>query len=712
MHLRESSPENELDALDILLDEGNEIESANQPMDIEDLLKFLQEQSEDAIGADDSLLSRQRIRAMQDYHGEKYGNEVEGKSQIISREVLDAVEWSMPQIMDAFHGGPTVVAYEPEGPEDVASAEQETQWANYVYLRENNGFIQSHQAIKDALLQKDGIIKVWVETEHQQEFEIYEGLIEEEAVLLLMDPDIELVEKNERTITLVTPEGPQEVPVMDIKVAFSNPKKKIRVEACPPDEIKVSRRTRFDHQQSPYFAHDKPITKSDLSGVMAELGSNENIDDVWSSSAGSSTTHNLERNARYQHDDTGPASSLVADEEEERILHEEYVLVDANGDGIAERLKIIRMGDIILSREEVSYIPFAHLTPNILSHKFNGLSLWDLVNDIQLFKTTLQRNIFDNIYLTNNQRVIALAGEVNMDDLKVSRAGGVVRENISGAVRPFPTQPLGNQAFDLLGYLDNVKDERTGITKLSQGLDPNALTSNVSSGAISQVMTASQMRMKLIVRVLAEGFKQVFWLIHVMGREHIDADQVFNLTGNFVTVNPSTFKDRKDLTVRVGLGTTQQDQELSKLGLIAQDMQMIASQGGMGRILQESNVYNLAIARAKAAGMKDVQMYYSDPAQLPPPEPQPSEAELESQKRTEEAQIEGQKLQAIHAHELQKLQITEQSRVSIAQMKIEADAEIEADKRAMDLLQLQEKRYETDAEIKIETEQGRGAEIG
>jgi hypothetical protein len=665
-----------------------------QPMEDRELAQWLEQEKDTSIGNDNSEISDQRARSMERYLGEPYGNEVNGRSQVVSRDVTDAVEWAMPQLMDVFFGGDTTVELDPTGAEDADAARLETAYLNYLFLRQNNGFIEGYQFIKDALLQTDGIIKVWSEDETKEYYETYVGLTQAELQALLITGDKEPVEKSdyETVVEVPTPEGPQPMPVVlsDVKLRCSRTERKVRVCAVPPEEFLVSKRTRTNLQETPYCNHTAEYTRSELRELMESIGSDLDPDEIFERYQGEARiSSSPERLARHAHDGTDP-DTFFSNNSDLVWVNEEYARVDANGDGYDELLKVIRVGTEVLWKEEVEIIPFAHAQAILLSHKWNGLSLASLVEDIAQIKTALQRSHLDNIYRQNNGRVAVLEGQVEMDDLLTSRPGGVVREYVSGAVRPLQEPPLSPQAFDLLAYFDQIRDERTGISKLSQGLDPNALSSNVASSAVGQVMSAAQQRIKLMARVLAEGFRQVFWLLHEVSRREMDSLERFEFNGQSIEVNPGRFLERKDYTVRVGLGNIERDADLQRLGLIAQDMQLIASQGGMGRILQEGNVYELAVARARAAGFKNFNSFYTDPRQLPPPEQQPSEAEIEAQV-----------LQATHQHEQM-----------LRQMEIESRERIEAAKLEMKAEELRLKDKELEMEAELERTQGRGVSLG
>ena len=665
-------------------------------VDPEELAQMLSEQHRQAIGgADYSEVSQQRAEGMNRYMGEPYSGSlapVEGRSQVNSRDLTDAVEWAKPQLIDVFFGGDQVVELDPQSGEDVEAVRLQSQYLNYVYLRENNGFLEGHQAIQDALIQKDGWQKGWVEESVDSELlEPMYGLTDAELEAMLLDPDVEMVGHTIYEDEVEVPgQGFMPVQLHDVELRRFTRERKLKVKAIPPEEIKTSSDARHNLQEISYISHDEEYTQSDLAKLLITLGREDlDAEDLMKMASEGPTTlsSSPERVARHRADSSQPQEPFMTNKV---VVHEEYSYADLDGDGFDERIKTFRVGREVIFAEAVNLVPFAHFSVILLSHKLNGLSLHDLIKEIAEIKTSLVRNHLDNFYQHNNSRWAVLDGQVNLEDLLVSRPGGVVRENVAGAVRPLQAPALPNAAFEMLAYYDQLRDERTGISKLSQGLDQNALTSNVASTAISQVMTAAQQRMKLMARVLGEGFKQIFWVLHELSRLYIPGEQRFVLDGQPMAVDPSRFLKRSDLSIRVGLGTAERDSKLQRLGMIAQDMQMIAAQGGAGRILQEQNVYELAVARAKTVGEKNPERFYTDPQLLPPPEQGPSEAEIKLQL----AQIDAEK--DIH---IAKLEIESRERIKAAELE-----------RKDDELVLKEREIE--AEIEIEKTQKRGAEIG
>ena len=301
-------------------------------------------------------------------------------------------------------------------------------------------------------------------------------------------------------------------------------------------------------------------------------------------------------------------------------LTECYKRIDYDGDGYAELRRVLVVNEkYIIENEEIDYVPFESITPIVMTHRFFGRSAADQTMDLQLQKTMLTRNIMDNLYLINNQRNAVVEGEVNLGDLMDSTPGSSVRMTAPGMVQPLPTQPFNGHAFGMLEYLDSIKENRTGQTKYNQGMDADSL--NKTATGISRIMDASAQRMELIARLYGEGVKRLMLGIHRLLLQNQDKQKVIELRGRWVPINPKEWKDRTNMSVVVGLGTENRDKMLGHLMTIA-SIQKEAMQGGLSMV-NESNLYNTAVKLIENAGLKHPNLYFTDPATVPPQPPQP-----------------------------------------------------------------------------------------
>lgn len=638
-------------------------------------LKSICEQEISAsAGWSSSELSRQRETAMDAYLGEPYGNEEEGRSQIVTREVLDAVETVLPSIMRILMDVDNAVEFEPRGPEDEKAAEQETDVVSHVVWQLNEGFLNGYTFVKDALISKTGILKVWFDDSPEEEREQYKWLTDLEMGMLDSEPDVEreIVEYE------LNDDGTHNVTYLT-----KRKKGKIMIMPCPPEEIGVSRDANSPNIQNAKFVyHRTKRTKSEL----VEDGYSRKIVEAIPAYDGVTTAEELSRDYL---DEQGLSESDYHWSMQEVWVSECYLRVDRNDDGIAELLKVTLAGGsesglTLLDTEEVDTIPFVSASPVLLTHKFHGLSLADLALDLQKIRTNLVRGIIDNQELANNQRT-AVNDEVNLDDLLTSRPGGIVRtagtQPPQNHIFPIPHQPVPPETYQLLEYLDDERKSRTGVTDMTT-LDAKSL-SNVNTGVAAMAMDAARMKIELIARIFAEvGFKPLYRLVHELLRKNMDVDMVIRLRGEYVPVHPSEWKERKDMRVKVGIGLTSRERRLMAIDDVLQTHATLYQGGMAGVLVHPLNTYEALVEKAEIMGLgAAAKKYYMDPRMAQPqpekPDPQMEAVKLNAQAIAMDAQAKRERNQV----EMAKIQSQERLRVMEYQAKeqeLQLKAQIEA----------------------------------
>ena len=616
-----------------------------------ELVSHLGTEIQSATGYANSELSNQREDAMKYYLGEKFGNEIDGRSEIVTTDVRDTIEYIMPSLMRIFTTHNNIAEYEPQGPEDVEMAKQATDYCNYVFNRQNNGFKVLYDAFKDALISKTGIVKHYWEEKTEITKENYNNLTEIEYQSILANDDLEVIEHTETLIQkaqsdengiVISPE----IKSHDVKVKRTKTSGQVRVLSVPPEEFLVSRRA-VDLHDAEFVCHRVKKTVSELIQEGYDPKIVEDIPSYMSSEA----ELNEERLARFSYDDDSVPPSEGEGPNKKVWIDECYIKLDFDGDGIAELRKITKGGSYILDNIEVDMIPFSAICPIPIPHKFYGMSIADTVSDIQLIKSTIMRNLLDNMYLTNNARYAVLAGQVELDDLLTSRPGGIVRMRSPNAVTALPTPQIQPYAFDMVRYLDGIREERSGVSKMTQGLNPDVLTSHVTSGAISAATESATQRIELIARIFAEtGVKELFQSIYALVQRYEDREKMFYLNGKFVPIDVSRWKEKLNCTVNVGVGSGSQQSKMQVMSSIMQIISTLVQQGGMGTLVQPQNIYNAVSEFIAQAGYKNTDTFISNPAMMPPP--QPPEPTVEEKVQAQKAQVELQKLQ-LQAQELQ-----------------------------------------------------------
>ncbi len=558
---------------------------------------------------------------------------MEGRSQYVDSTVQDTIEWIKPSLMRVFASGDEMVKFTPHGPEDVAASAQATDYVNYVFQKDNPGWEILYSWFTDALLQKNGIVKVWWEEYGAAEREEYHNLEEMELQSLIENPNVEVVEHTQHG------EG-----LHDLVILRTDYGGKVKIENVPPDEFLISREAK-DIQDARFVCHRVIKTLSELREMYPDedldennLGSGEEDADMLSG----------ERQARFDFDNTayfGVGNSEPEDALKTYWLHESFVRTDYDGDGIAELRKVCTVGDYVLANEEIDNVPFVSITPIKIPHKFFGLSVADLVTDLQLYKSVLMRNLMDNMYNQNFGRYAVLEGQANLDDLLTQRPGGVVRVKSPNAVMPLTTPPLEPYSFQMLEYLDGIRESRAGVSKMAQGLDENALTSHTTATAVNVVMNNAQSRVELIARQFAEtGVKDLMKRIYELLLKYQDKGRVVMLRNEWVSVRPDMWNDQMDCTVSVALGNGSKDQQMAHLSQMMSFASQ-AMQGGLS-IVTEQNIYNLGAALIKAMGYQNVEDFLTPPQERQEgPSPEEQAAQMEMQNKTKELEIKQGELQ-------------------------------------------------------------------
>ena len=665
----------------------------------EKLKAILENEIEDAIGYLETETTDERQQALEYYLREPYGNEVEGKSQIVTGEVAEVIDGALPQLMRLFASGDKVVSFEPVNDGDQPFAKQATEYVNWVFNKDNDGFLVMHNWFKDALLQKVGIVKCYWEDKIDVKKESYKNLSDDELAIIMQDPEVEVVEQ-ETTILqeavfdeMTGMEVSPAIVMHDVKLKKTTNNGKVTVENVPPEEFLISKRAKTICD-SPFTAHRKMMTRSEL----VAMGYDEDIID--SLPTGDALEFSPERIARYTRGEQ--PTDMDSDDESMQLVEvfECYLKVDANDDGIAEYKRVVYAGHEILEEHECDYNPFHSLCPIPIPHKFYGQSLADRAMDLQLIKSTVVRQMLDNLYLTNNYRVGAVEGQVNLDDLLTSTAVGVIRMKNPNAIVPMTVQSSAGQSFPMLEYLDGIQAKRTGVSDSQQGLDPNLLQ-NVTATAVSAMSSASTGKLEMIARIFAEtGVTSLFrGILHLLCK-YQDKAKIVRINGEFIPFDPREWKTNYNVNINVGLGTGQRQEQLATMQMILAKQEQILQQYGLSNPLVNIKQYRDTLAKfIHMAGFKDSTEFMNEitpemNAQLSQPQPEKPDpntqaaqvlAQVEREKAELKAQTDAAKLQLDReqmqlkaqqqALELQQKEVQQTADLALQELKIRMDAE-------------------------------------
>lgn len=613
----------------------------------DDKLKALTDQEiKQSLGYGSGKLTKDRTKALQYYYAEPIGDlappSIDGRSAVVDTSVMDTVEWMLPSLLKIFAGGDKVVEFEAKAEGFEEQEDHVTEYiGRHVFYVQNHGFQILHTWFKDALLAKNGIVKVWWDKTQDEMREDYTGLNDVELGMLLEDKHIEPIQHSASQDPMT---GEQ---LHDIAVKRVADKGFCRIENVPPEEFLISRRAK-NCEDAPFIAHRFERTISQLKEAGYEnvdnISSDEN-DGAFGSESVSRKLANDESpylGGRGSQENGDPASRVV-------WVTECYLKVDYDGDGIQEWRKVVRAGNQILENIECDGQPFISLTPVPIPHQFFGLSVADLAMESQRTKTSLMRALIDNLYLTVNGRTWALEGQVNLDDLLTSRPGGIVRVKSPNAVGPM--QAGGGDltsAMSMLDYVDQQRGNRTGFTSETQGGNANAI--NHTATGMNIITNRADMRIELIARNFAEnGVKQLFLKILELISKYQDKAERIKATGGWIDIDPREWKNQFHLSVNVGLGTGNKDQIIQNLNTLGQAMGQAAQAG----VVKPENVYKAGVKLAETLGFSNPEQYFTDPATQPPPEEKP-DPQIETAKAMME--IERLKTEAKIAQDQQKLE--------------------------------------------------------
>ena len=674
-------------------------------METNDLKSILQAEIDDSIGYIESETVEQRKQALEAYLRQPYGNEVEGKSQIVTGEVAEAIDGALPSLVRIFTGSDNIVVFEPQGPRDEASAKQATDYCNWVFNRDNEGVAILHDWFKDALLQKNGIVKAFWEDKEDVIKERYFDLSNDELAMLMSDESMEIVEQDTTEFPIFDPNGqpvidPMGAPVMgsthNVVVQKKKKSGKVTIENVPPEEFLISKKGRTI-ADSPFVAHRQMLTRSTL----VAMGFNKK--QVESLQMGDALAYTPERVARYPAGEQ-PYQVQTDDPSMQEIeVFECYVKTDIDGKGISSLVQTFYASNEILQDEkgneiieEVDYVPFHSICPIPIPHKFFGNSLADRTTDIQLIKTTITRQMLDNLYLTNNARVVAVEGQVNLDDLLTSTAGGVIRAKSPNAVQQLVVQNVASQAFPMLQYLDTVQSKRTGVSDASQGLDPSILQ-NVTAAAVASMQQAGAGKIELMARIFAEtGVKSLFkGILHLLCK-YQDKARLVRMRGEFVEFDPRTWANQYDVSINVGLGAGNRQEQMAMLSMVlAKQEQLIAQYGPANPYVSPAQYRGTLGRMVEIAGFKDSAEFYKAIT------PEQDQALSNPPQQQQQMPPEVQALMARTQAEIQAAQAKAQADMQLQQQQQQIDMQMAQQKAGLEMQLLREKEG---AKLQLERE--------
>ena len=623
--------------------EGDEV------MSEEELQGVISAEITDAISFIDDDIGGNRALATEYYYGQPFGDEEEGRSQVVSMDVRDTVQGILPSLMRIFFGPERVVEFAPNGPEDIQAAEQATDYVDFIFKRDNPGFKILHSAFKDALVRKCGIVKYWWDESVEVRAESFSMLDEQSMMMLTSDPDIEISAVREYPLPGMAEQnaaqGIMTPPPMlyDVEIKRRIKTGKVKIEALPPEEFLIDRRAK-SIEEATFVGHRTMKTVSDL--VAMGYDYDEMVDIAGN---GNDFDNNQEYQARNPFAVISTANN--GDPSSKSVLYiEGYLKVDFDGDGIAEMRRIctVGTGNKVVRNEIVDDRQFADFCPDPEPHTFFGMCPADVVMDIQRIKSNVQRGILDSLAQSIHPRTAIVEGQANMEDVLNTEVGAVIRMRAPGMVQPFSTPFVGQAAFPMLDYLDDIKQTRTGISKAASGLDADALQSTTKA-AVSATVNAAHQHIEMIARIFAEtGLRKLFTGVLKLVIENQDRERMVRLRNTFVPMDPRSWDANMDVIVNVGVGDGTIEDRINILNQVAMRQEMLIKETGVNNPVVSLPQYTNTLTKMlQLAGIKDSQNYFNQlPAdfQLPePPAPKPTPEEMLAQVQAQSIQADIQK---------------------------------------------------------------------
>ena len=630
----------------------------------------------------EEYIAPDQVMATDYYYGRPFGDEREGRSQVVSTDVRDAILDRHPDLLEIFFAGDRVIEFKPRGPEDVAQAQLQTDYVNYCFIEDNPGFLILNAVLKDMGVRRLGYTKWWWESMPRIHGETLFGLTEQELMVLQQDSGLEGFEIVNEHQLMVPGQDPETgeiqmapVPVFDVEIRRVEPYGAVRVAAIPPEEIIWTPDSR-SLGEAAIVAHRREMPSDEVVGLgvkpedverfrgQAHLTTASSDDLRWSRSFYGVSN----KSAGVSMDNTDDARAPV-------LFTEAYALVDADGDGISELRMFKCLGEsyeIVNGPlgELVDEIPIAVFTEDPEPHTILGLCAWDHTKSIQRVNSQIERASLNSLALAVEPQMEVGPG-VNPIDLISPEISGVVRVRSMGSIREIKTTFVGAECLEMLAFYNQKKSDRLGVVGPREGVDPNIMQSTTAE-AVESTLSKAQKRIKVIARVVAEtGMKTMFKGILRLLVQHKNewAGRQVRLNNQWVEIDPRPWDADMDVTMNVALGTGSKSAQLAQLGALAAKQEEHIQMGSpLTSFVELRATYASAMelmgykdaARAwKPWGVEQQQQFEQAQAQKPSSDP-----------AMELVKVEGMKAQAQIAIEDKKAE----SAIQVAQVKARIDA--------------------------------------
>lgn len=653
-------------------------------LDESEIVKMVEDNIKASVGYYDSELSRERKKVTDYYNASLPKPAHDGNSKYVSQDVYDAVQSMKAALLETFSSGNRIVRFAPQGPEDVQTAEVCSTYTDYVIFRQNDGYSVFQDVIHDGLTARVGAAKVFWQEGTEMEQQEFDSITQDELDMLLAGDDVELIDSETDDRGL-----------MSGTIAVERDTSQVVIEAIPPEELIVEAQCR-DLETSSFCAHRTRKTLTELREMGYDEKKLENI--------GDHEDVELETDPEIlsRHEGVGQSRGFnnhgYQDQVRNIMCYEAYIMLDVEGTGVAKLHRVIKAGNTLLDVEEVDRRPFITFCPLPTPHAFYGSNFAEKLCATQNARTVLTRSILDHAMITNNPRYMVVKGGLtNPRELIDNRVGGLVNVTRPDAISPMQQAPLNPFVFQTIQMLDEDKEDNTGVSRLSQGLNKDAISKQNSAAMVEQLATMSMQRQKIIARNFASQFVKT--LAHEVYRlvvENETQEKIIEISGAYVRVNPTSWKEKRDVMVELKLGYGEQDREAQKLlqlhGMFSQDPSIAPMYTIENRFMMLKNVL-------EQQGILNVEEYLTPPNQLPPPQPDPA-AEMQMQMAAKQLELQERQTQLAEMKAQVDAQMA-QMKLELEQMKAQASHALQSDSMDLKEAQLAHKKRIDEGELEI-----------
>jgi len=628
-----------------------------------------------AISFVESEIAEDRIKSQRYFEGEVDIGQEDGRSKIVATKVRDTIRAIKPSLMRVFLSSENPVEYVPTSQKDVVGAEQATKYAHWKF-QQLNGYRLLNDAIHDALVKKTGVLKIWWESNTEATLHTYTNVTDEEMMAIVNEPDVTVIEHGtELEMEMGDDAIEVETPKHTLTISHKKENGELKIESVPPEEFIVDRNAK-SVDDSYIVAHRTELRVSDLVSMGYDFEEVSNLSGL-SSDDTYSDSEEFERRG-YEQDEQDHHADVSM---KKVAVTEAYMKIDKEGTGVAVMYRLLLAGgdDKLLECEPYGEVPFAVFEVDPEPHTFFGRSVADLLMNDQDSSTAMLRGMMDNVALTNSPRQGYVQGQVNVDDLMNNEIGGLVRMKSPQALVDIATPFVAGQVLTAMQYMDDAVEAKSGVSRASMGLDPDALQNTSATAARLQAQQGSA-QIEVMARNIAEGgLKRLFKLMLHLLVENSCEETMMRLHGEFQPVDPRVWNTGMDMTVNVGVGT---GQEMDRHNALSQALQMqmqIWSNYGSGNgLVTMSGIRNTLGDMLALQGVRNVDRYFN---------PMTPEMEMELMQQQQQMEAENQQMTEAEALvQAEQYKADKKAEMDMLKAQIDAQKAIAVDDRERDKL--------------------------